>query len=42
MTGHATLELDRFAPINLDGLVSEAALMTRVDRKYVLSQDAAA
>lgn len=38
----ATLPLDRFEGIDLDGLVAEAALMTRVDRKYVVTRDAAA
>lgn len=38
----AVIDLDRFAPIELDALVSEAALMTRVDRKYVVTRDAAA
>ncbi|QKJ18870.1 polyphosphate polymerase domain-containing protein [Microbacterium hominis] len=28
--------LDRFAPVSLDELVTEAALLTRVDRKYVV------
>jgi hypothetical protein len=42
MNATPTLDLDRFAAIDLDGLVSEAALMTRVDRKYVVSRDAAA
>lgn len=35
------LELGRFEGIDLDGLVAEAALMTRVDRKYVVTRDAA-
>jgi hypothetical protein len=38
----APIDLGRFAAIGLDALVSEAALMTRVDRKYVLTRDAAA
>lgn len=38
----APIDLGRFAGIGLDALVSEAALMTRVDRKYVLTRDAAA
>ncbi len=38
----AVIDLDRFAPIELDALVSEATLMTRVDRKYVVTRDAAA
>ena len=38
----APLPLDRFAGVDLDGLVAEAALMTRVDRKYVVTRDAAA
>jgi len=38
----APLHLDRFEGIDLDGLVAEAALMTRVDRKYVVTRDAAA
>lgn len=38
----ALLGTDRFAPVGLDQLVSEAALLTRVDRKYVVSRDAAA
>lgn len=42
LTSPDPLALDRFAGIDLDDLVSEAALMTRVDRKYVLTQDAAA
>lgn len=31
-----TAALERFAPLSLDELVSEAALLTRVDRKYVV------
>lgn len=37
----AALPLERFAPIGLDELVVEAGLLTRVDRKYVMSVDAA-
>jgi len=37
----APLSLDRFAGIDLDELVAEAALMTRVDRKYVVTRNAA-
>lgn len=32
-------DLERFAPIALDELVGEAALMTRVDRKYLLREN---
>jgi hypothetical protein len=32
----------RFAPVSLDEIVSEAALLTRVDRKYLLPREAAA
>ncbi|MBB2975276.1 hypothetical protein FHX49_000842 [Microbacterium endophyticum] len=42
MSVATSLPLERFAPIDLQGLVGEAALMTRVDRKYVLSREAAA
>lgn len=38
----ALISYDRFAAISLDQLIAEAALQTRVDRKYVLPQDAAA
>jgi hypothetical protein len=38
----APVDFHRFEGIDLDGLVAEAALMTRVDRKYVLTRDAAA
>jgi hypothetical protein len=31
--------LGRFDPVTLDGLVAEASLLTRVDRKYVLPRD---
>jgi hypothetical protein len=31
-----SLDTSRFAPVSLDDLVSEAALLTRVDRKYVV------
>lgn len=31
--------LDRFAPIALDELISEAALLTRVDRKYIVPRE---
>lgn len=31
--------LRRFAPVTLDDLVTEAALLTRVDRKYVVPRD---
>lgn len=31
--------LDRFAPVSLDDLVSEAALLTRIDRKYVVPRE---
>ncbi|GAA1851485.1 polyphosphate polymerase domain-containing protein [Microbacterium koreense] len=30
--------LDRFAPISLDDLVADAALLTRIDRKYVIDR----
>lgn len=36
------LYLDRFEGIDLEDLVAEAALMTRIDRKYVVTRDAAA
>ncbi|WP_223622441.1 polyphosphate polymerase domain-containing protein [Microbacterium sp. EST19A] len=36
------LDYDRFASISLEQLIEEAALQTRVDRKYVLPQSAAA
>lgn len=35
-----TLTTERFAPISLDALTERAALLTRVDRKYVLTADA--
>lgn len=38
----ARIRYDRFAAISLEQLISEAALQTRVDRKYVVSSDAAA
>jgi hypothetical protein len=43
MTAHPPeIDVHRFSPIGLDDLVTEAALMTRVDRKYVVSRSAAA
>nr|WP_315266344.1 polyphosphate polymerase domain-containing protein [Microbacterium lemovicicum] len=38
----ATLDLSRFEGIDLERLIADAALQTRVDRKYVLTRDAAA
>lgn len=35
-------DLDRFRPIDLEALIAEASLQTRVDRKYVLGRSAAA
>ncbi|WP_449283463.1 polyphosphate polymerase domain-containing protein [Leucobacter sp.] len=35
------IPLERFAPVSLDEIVSEAALLTRVDRKYLVPRDAA-
>ncbi|WP_159500843.1 polyphosphate polymerase domain-containing protein [Microbacterium sp. 18062] len=35
-----SVALDRFAPIALDTLVAEAALLTRVDRKYTVPRSA--
>ncbi|WP_226533634.1 VTC domain-containing protein [Microbacterium paraoxydans] len=37
-----SIRYDRFGTISLEHLVAEAALQTRVDRKYVVSRDAAA
>lgn len=34
------ITLDRFGPVGLDELVDEAALLTRIDRKYVVPRDA--
>lgn len=36
MSGGSELPVSRFAPIGLDDLVAESALLTRTDRKYVL------
>lgn len=38
----APIRYDRFAAIGLEQLIAEAALQTRIDRKYVLPQSAAA
>lgn len=38
MPGPAVLPLERFDPIRLDELVDAAPMMTRIDRKYVLTQ----
>jgi len=38
----AASALDAFAPVTLDELVAEAALLSRVDRKYLLPTEAAA
>lgn len=34
----SSLPLDRFAPVTLDELVTDSALLTRVDRKYLVPQ----
>lgn len=41
MNARAPLPLDRFAPVALDELVDEAALMHRVDRKYLVPRPVA-
>lgn len=38
----STLDLGRFEGIDLERLIADAALQTRIDRKYVLTRDAAA
>ena len=39
--GAGPLPLERFAAVSLDEIVAEAALLTRVDRKYLVPRDAA-